>query len=257
MSPAIGMATVVFTILIGCEAWWSRKRALNLYDLRETLANFAIFAGLQLAKIGIIVWQTWVLDLFSPLAPFTLPARPGAVLLVFLVVDFLYYWQHRIMHEVRFFWCFHEVHHSSPWYNFSTSLRLNWFSGLVGIFFLLPAVLVGAPPPWIALALLINLVFQFFLHTRLIGDLGPLEGWVNTPSAHRVHHGRNPEYLDKNYGGVLMIWDRLFGTYVPESRPVQFGVTTGFHGHNPVTLVCGPFVRYARSIWACLRERVR
>jgi sterol desaturase/sphingolipid hydroxylase (fatty acid hydroxylase superfamily) len=170
-----------------------------------------------------------------------IPESTSTFLVAVVVMDFLYYWEHRIMHTVPFFWAFHEVHHSSPWFNLSTSYRLNIFDRLLGPIFLAPAVLLGFSPKMVVAAFAINLTYQFFLHTQYVGKLGLLEGLINTPSAHRVHHGKNRAYIDKNFGGVLMVWDRLFGTYQKELEPVRYGTTTGFVGHNPVRVMFNGF----------------
>ncbi|MDX2009222.1 MAG: sterol desaturase family protein [Myxococcaceae bacterium] len=176
-------------------------------------------------------------------------AEKNAVVFVvtFLATDLVYYVYHRAMHEVRALWCFHLVHYSSPWMNLTTAGRLNWLSPLISPFFYLPLVLVGLPAEFVVACTGLNLLFQYFLHTEAVGRVPLLEGIVNTPSAHRVHHASNEQYIDKNYGGVLMVWDRLFGTYAAEAGPLRYGVTTGFEGHNPLWLVFGGFVNFARG----------
>jgi len=151
------------------------------------------------------------------------------------------------MHEVSLLWIFHEVHHSSPWLNLTTAFRLNWFLGSFAFLFFLPAALLGLPIRDIGASLALNLLFQYFLHTQVIGSLRTLEGVINTPSAHRVHHACNRQYIDRNYGGVLMVWDRLFGSYQAESEPPVYGVTSGFHGHNPLRLVIQGGLDYFRG----------
>lgn len=231
---AIGLV-LLFLILL--EAFWARKNHLQIHDWKETAANFGVLVGTQISKALFLGWQLLVLTAVAPYQIMSWEPGLAAFLGTFLLVDFLYYWQHRIMHETKLFWAFHLVHHSGQKMNLTTSFRLNWLSPLIGSFFYIPAALLGAPATYILVAVALNLVFQFFLHTTAAGKLGWLEGMINTPSAHRVHHGSNPEYLDKNYGGVLMIWDRLFGTYVPETVPVQYGITTGAVGYNPFKLV--------------------
>jgi sterol desaturase/sphingolipid hydroxylase (fatty acid hydroxylase superfamily) len=133
------------------------------------------------------------------------------------------------------------------WMNFTTAYRINWFSALVSPAFFIPAALLGFPPIFIVLAFQINLLYQFFLHTEAVGKIPLLEGIIDTPSAHRVHHGSNPVYIDKNFGGILMIWDRIFGTYQPETEPVKYGITSGFAGHNPFKLIFQGFIDLAKG----------
>lgn len=141
----------------------------------------------------------------------------------FLGVDFCYYWVHRFAHEVAILWAAHQVHHSSEYYNLTTALRQSLTQQFTSWIFYLPLALV-APPAVFAVHIQLNLLYQFWIHTELINDLGPLEWIFNTPKHHRVHHGRNLYCIDKNYGGVLIIWDRLFGTFAPEKEKVVYGL---------------------------------
>ncbi|CAL8247632.1 unnamed protein product [Lota lota] len=143
--------------------------------------------------------------------------------LAFLAVDFGYYWVHRSAHEVAFIWAAHQVHHSSEYYNLSTALRQSLAQQFISWVFYLPMAL-AVPPSVFAVHIEFNLLYQFWIHTEVIKDLGPLEWILNTPSHHRVHHGRNLYCIDKNYGGVLIIWDRLFGTFAPEKDKVVYGL---------------------------------
>ena len=246
----VALASMV--VFIAFEVRWNRRGRHGVYNLRETLANVVIFIGSQVTKVLFLGWQVFWVDVFArwrffELEPTTLSGKVLLFGIAFIATDFAYYWMHRCMHENRFLWAFHLVHHSSPWMNLTTSYRLNWLSPVVAIFFYAPLGLFGFSADVIGAALIVNLLYQFWLHTESIGTLGVVEGWLNTPSAHRVHHGRNPEYLDTNYGGVLMVWDRLFGTYVEENAKVIYGVTTGFHGHHPVRLVFHGFVDLVRG----------
>ncbi|XP_013874469.1 alkylglycerol monooxygenase [Austrofundulus limnaeus] len=141
----------------------------------------------------------------------------------FLGVDFCYYWVHRFAHEVAFLWAAHQVHHSSEYYNLTTALRQSLTQPFTSWIFYLPIALV-VPPSIFAVHIQLNLLYQFWIHTELISDLGPLEWVFNTPKHHRVHHGRNHYCIDKNYGGILIIWDRLFGTFASESDKVIYGL---------------------------------
>ena len=153
----------------------------------------------------------------------------GSILLLFFSLEFFYYWYHRFSHTTRWFWNGHSPHHSPNQLNLSAAYRLGWFGRLTGsTLFFTPLVLLGFTPTVVLSALVLNLLYQFWLHADWFPRLGWLEGIFNTPSNHRVHHARNPEYLDANYGGVLVVFDRLFGTYIPERDdvPCDYGTVT-------------------------------
>lgn len=236
-----------FIFLIAAEIIWSIKKEKHVYHTKETLSNLVILLVNQLIKPLVVFWNYKVFSIVADFQIFPLSDSGWVYLLAIFFVDFLFYWQHRLSHEVKFLWTIHNVHHSSPWMNFTTAFRINWLGGFFSPIFYLPAILLGFSAEQVTLFLVINLVFQFLMHTEAIGKIPFLEGWINTPSAHRVHHGSNDLYLDKNYGGILLIWDRLFGTYQPESEKVIYGVTTGFQGHNPIKAVFGPIVRYFKG----------
>ncbi|RMG19042.1 MAG: sterol desaturase family protein [Bacteroidetes bacterium] len=240
-------ALAVLTTLLLIESLWAWRKKRQVYNLRESLANGFIFLGNQLLKPLKIAWSFWVFQWLEPFALFDIPQAGWGLAAAFVITDFLYYWQHRCSHEWRWLWTLHNVHHSSPWMNFSTAIRINWLTGFVSPLFFFPAILLGFTPLQVTLCLVLNLLYQLFLHTELVGRIPLIEGWLNTPSAHRVHHGSNARYIDKNYGGVLMLWDRLFGTYEREVEPVKYGVTTGFMGHNPIKLLFGPLWNYLRG----------
>jgi sterol desaturase/sphingolipid hydroxylase (fatty acid hydroxylase superfamily) len=249
-----GLSRSLALVIIGCmaalvaaEMLWSWRKHKRVYNAKETLANVVILIGFQIAKVALFGYQLYWSNLAFSIALFPLPQTPLVFGLTFLLADFIYYWHHRVMHTVNFFWAFHVVHHSSPWMNLTTSYRLNWLSGIFGVFFYLPLIIIGFPPVYVAASLALGLLYQFFLHTEAIGTLGFLEGILNTPSAHRVHHASNAQYIDKNYGGVLMIWDRMFGTYIQEQEKPVYGITTGFQGHNPLKLVFHGFADALRG----------
>jgi sterol desaturase/sphingolipid hydroxylase (fatty acid hydroxylase superfamily) len=183
------------------------------------------------------------------LTPLKMGSGPLAWVLLFFGDDFCYYWYHRIHHESRFFWASHVVHHSSQHYNLSTALRQPWVT-MTGTPFWAPLALLGFSPAMIVAAQSISLLYQYWIHTESIGRLGPLEWVLNTPSHHRVHHAANPQYLDKNYAGILIIWDRLLGTFAPEVERPVYGLTKNIHTFNPVRIA---FHEYA-SILKDLRR---
>jgi sterol desaturase/sphingolipid hydroxylase (fatty acid hydroxylase superfamily) len=177
-----------------------------------------------------------------------------AFVLCFVLDDLRFYVGHRIQHRSRWFWANHVVHHSSEYFNFSTALRQPWLGQLTGLIVLaVPLAFFGFHPAMIAFCASVNLVYQFFLHTEAIGRLPAwFEAVFNTPSHHRVHHARNPRYLDANYAGTLIVWDRMFGTFVPEldrDRP-EFGLVRNIDTFNPLTVALGEY-------WGILRDAVQ
>lgn len=245
-SYRIGAAGLLL-LLIVVEMVWSWRNDKKVYQVKETLTNLGIMAGFQLTKVLFTGYQLAILGWAYRYRLFDLEPSLGRLAGTFILVDFVYYWFHRASHVWKPLWAFHLIHHSSPWMNLTTSYRLNWFSALVTPFFYVPMALLGFPPLFIALSVGLNLLYQFFMHTEAVGKLGPLEGIIDTPSAHRVHHASNPAYIDKNFGGVLMMWDRLFGTYQPEAEKVRYGITSGFVSHNPFVLVFHGFIDLFRG----------
>jgi sterol desaturase/sphingolipid hydroxylase (fatty acid hydroxylase superfamily) len=174
-------------------------------------------------------------------------------LAVFIGQEFCYYWYHRSAHRIRWFWCTHAVHHSPNQLNLSAAYRFGWTGRLAGsTLFFVAAPLFGMPPQLLMMLLSLNLLYQFWIHATWIPRLGPLEWFLNTPSAHRVHHASNNEYLDGNYGGVLIIFDRLFGTYIAERRdtPCRFGLVHPMTTNNLLTI---EFTHW-RSLWNDLEK---
>jgi hypothetical protein len=168
----------------------------------------------------------------------------------FVAADFMYYWTHRLSHEINVLWAGHVVHHSSEEYNLAVALRQSSLHGLFTWVFYVPVALVGIPWEPFAVSYALNLIYQFWIHTREIRTLGPAaESVLNTPSHHRVHHGVNPEYQDKNYAGVFIIWDRLFGTFEPERAEPVYGITTPLATWNPVWANVHVFRDILRDAW--------
>lgn len=156
-------------------------------------------------------------------------------IVAFVVYDFCYYWKHRFGHEWRIMWASHVAHHQSEEFNLSTALRQTG-TDYIGFVFYIPMFLIGVPPAAVVTVGSLNLIYQFWVHTEHVRRIGPLEWVLVSPSNHRVHHARNPEYLDKNYGGVFIVWDRMFGTFKDERPdvPCEYGITTGLHSWNPI-----------------------
>jgi sterol desaturase/sphingolipid hydroxylase (fatty acid hydroxylase superfamily) len=175
-------------------------------------------------------------------------SRRGKLLTAMVLWDLLYYWEHRLMHEVRLLWAHHVSHHSSERYNLSTALRQPWSPFLV-VWVFAPMPLLGYPFATTRKAGQLNLLYQYWIHTEAVDRLHPwFEKIFNTPSHHRVHHGANRQYLDKNYGGILIVWDKLFGTFEPEVRRIKYGLTKNIRTYNPIKVGYHEFVDIARDV---------
>jgi alkylglycerol monooxygenase len=230
----ITLSIPIFFLLIGIELLFGYLKKEKLYRFNDALTNINLGIGSQVVGImtkGFLflgylylyenrvytfenTWLTWVF--------------------LFLGVDFFYYWFHRASHEVNALWAAHIVHHQSEDYNLSVALRQSWFQGWFSWAFYLPLALVGFDPVIFAVIVSFNTLYQFWIHTTTIKTLGPLEWVFNTPSHHRVHHGSNPKYIDRNHAGSLIIWDRMFGTFQKEEEEVVFGITSPLNSWNPV-----------------------
>jgi sterol desaturase/sphingolipid hydroxylase (fatty acid hydroxylase superfamily) len=237
---------IIFS-LITAEIIWSWRADKKAYGVKDTFANLSIFIGFQFSKYIFAGYQIALYSFFSGFKLWNFSENALVFVATFIGVDFCYYWFHRASHKVKFFWAFHLVHHSSQYYNLTVSYRLNWLGTLISPLFFIPLALIGLPLDFIIISYTFNLVYQFFLHTESIGKLGILEHIIDTPSSHRVHHGSNERYIDKNFGGVLIIWDKLFGTYEPEVEDVKYGVTSGFAGYNPFVLIFKGFYDLLRN----------
>lgn len=203
-------------------------------DLKESIANLSSNILGRGVKIFISSgFLLFVLNLTSKVAFFKIPLNVWTIVGTVFLTDFIYYWKHRLSHEIRLLWAFHSVHHSSYQYNLTTALRLPWFGYFLDSLFYVPFVLIGFDPLALVMGKAIVLIAQYPIHTQSIGKFPLLDKFLNTPSNHRVHHGVNPQYIDKNHGGVLMIWDRTFGTYQKEVEPVKYGLTTPIESYNP------------------------
>ena len=221
--------------------------------LREVLANFSLGAGYYVS--GALMNLLFVAALFSVVWEhrlFTIPLNLATVILAFFAQEFCYYWYHRSAHRIRWFWTQHVSHHTGEIMNMSTAARQSILNGIVGTWmFYVPAVLIGFSPELMLGLLGANLAFQWFVHTEAIPKLHPwIEWWINTPSNHRVHHGRNLQYVDKNYGGVIMLYDHLFGTYEPEHEKVEYGTPRQIKSHNWLVLNLHEFVDMLRDVMA-------
>lgn len=238
MSAIIYFSIPVFIISMLIEWGWSRRRALEIYELRDTAANLTMGLGnvfiAALCKTFTFIPFFW---LYENHRLFEIPATAWwAWVLLLVLEDFFYYWFHRAHHEVRFMWAAHVNHHSSERFNLAVALRQSWTTPLTGFVFWLPLALIGFHPLMILTQQAVSLLYQFFIHAQGVPKLGPLEWVMNTPSHHRVHHGSNRRYLDRNYGGIFIIWDRLFGSFEPETEPVRYGLVGNIKTFNPLRI---------------------
>jgi sterol desaturase/sphingolipid hydroxylase (fatty acid hydroxylase superfamily) len=250
MAEVLYYAIPFFVLLLALE-WASFRHAryhghddgdLVGFEARDTRTSLTM--GLGNVTIN-AVWKFAVVATYAALyelTPLRIPSDAvWAWVLLFFLDDLAYYWFHRISHESRVFWASHVVHHSSEHYNLSTALRQTWVP-MTYFPFWLPLPLLGFEPWMVLLAQSWSLIYQFGLHTERIRKLPrPLEGVLNTPSHHRVHHGSNEVYLDKNYAGILIIWDKLFGSFTPEAERVRYGLTTNIRTFKPLKVAFGEY----------------
>jgi sterol desaturase/sphingolipid hydroxylase (fatty acid hydroxylase superfamily) len=229
----------------------ARRQARGLeagrgFTPRDTAASLAMGVGSILFTLLQRGWGFALYVLVYQARLFELETTWAVVAIAVVAEDFCYYWFHRMSHEVRILWAGHVNHHSSTHYNLSTALRQPWTTFAAPLFYL-PLALAGFDPLLIVTVHSINLIYQFWIHTELIDRLGPLEWVMNTPSHHRVHHGRNVRYLDRNHAGIFIVWDRLFGTFQAETERVDFGLTKNIHSHNPLWIAFHEWVAMFRD----------
>ena len=246
------LAVPGFIALVLMEMVWAWRKRPDAYEPRDTLTSLAFGLGSTVAGLlsggvflALFIWL-WQFRLFD------VPWTWWAFVLCFVLDDLKYYWVHRFGHRVRWFWASHVNHHSSQHYNLSTALRQTWTGFLtLGFAFALPLVLLGFHPVMIAICGGFNLIYQFWIHTEAIDRMPRwFEAVMNTPSHHRVHHGRNPGYIDRNYGGTLIVWDRLFGTFVDENAqdPPEYGITRPVRSNNLIVLWTHEYVDLFRDM---------
>lgn len=230
----IALSIPVFFLLIGIELIVGFLRKEKLYRFNDALTNINLGTGQQI--VGLMMKSVLFLGYLYLYENriFTFENSILTWVLLFLGVDFFYYWFHRMSHEINALWAAHIVHHQSEDYNLSVALRQSWFQGWFSWMFYLPLAVLGFDPIMFATVNSFNTLYQFWIHTTTIKSLGPLEWIFNTPSHHRVHHGSNPKYIDKNHAGSLIIWDRIFGTFQKEEEQVIYGITKPLNSWNPV-----------------------
>jgi sterol desaturase/sphingolipid hydroxylase (fatty acid hydroxylase superfamily) len=249
MPNLIHLAIPGFLLLVLMEAIAGAVMRRDLYQTKDTTASLTMGVGNVIIGLGAKAMVLGIFTFVHKFAIFKIGYTWWAWVLVFFADDFTYYWFHRTSHECRLFWASHVVHHSSQRYNLGTALRQTWTGPLMSWIFWLWMPIVGFPPVMVLTMQAISLLYQFWIHTELVRHMGPLEAVLNTPSHHRVHHGTNHEYLDRNHAGILIIWDRLFGTFEPEGARVVYGLTRNINSYNPV--------RIAFHEWMDIRYDVR
>jgi alkylglycerol monooxygenase len=262
--PYVTYAVPVFFLLIGVElvvAHRERKQCYRLHDsisdlscgITEQIVGIFLKGLLFAGYLGTYSYATRHGINLVDVSNYSAGAKWLAALLLFLGVDCAYYWFHRIAHEYNAPWAGHVVHHSSEDYNLAVALRQGTFQGAFSWVFYLPLALVGFPPAWFLAMASFDTLYQFWIHTRTIGKLGPFEWVLNTPSHHRVHHARNPKYLDRNYAGTLIIWDRMFGTFQAEEEEPVYGLTKPLDSWNPLWANWHVWHELVRDAWLAPR----
>jgi sterol desaturase/sphingolipid hydroxylase (fatty acid hydroxylase superfamily) len=242
---AIALAVPLFFIGIGIELAVARRRRLAAYAFADSIGSLACGIGQQalavLAVDGVKIGAYALIH--AHLRVTTIAPSWWSWLVLLFAVDLGYWLYHWASHRVNFFWATHSVHHQSEEYNLSTALRQSWFSSLTSWIFYAPIAIAGFPTAMFVAMTTINTLYQFWIHTRLVGRLGVLEWFLNTPSHHRVHHGTDPRYLDKNYAGIFIIWDKLFGTFTPERGEPVYGTVKPLASWNALWANLEPFER--------------
>jgi sterol desaturase/sphingolipid hydroxylase (fatty acid hydroxylase superfamily) len=231
----IALSIPVFFLLIALELIYDVSTKKQLFRLNDSLANISCGIGQQVTgiffKTGIFFSYQY---LHTHYAFFQIPNNLFTWILLFIGVDFCYYWFHRLSHEINFILAAHVVHHQSEDYNLTVALRQSWFQGLFSWVFYIPLAIIGFSPVAMLMLMSFNTLYQFWIHTQTIKNIGWFEYIFNTLSHHRVHHGSNNKYIDKNHAGTLIIWDKLFGTFQKEEEEVVYGITTPLQSFNPI-----------------------
>jgi len=231
----IAVASPVFFVLVFVEWWLLRRRAEPVYRLHDSIADLSCGVGEQVCQVFTYVLELWLYTtIYTHFRFHTFSiSSVGAWVALVLLLDVAYYWFHRASHRVNFLWAVHSVHHQSEEYNFTVALRQGWIEPLMIAPFHIPLALMGFPPEMFFVGFTAHTLWQFWPHTRGIGPLG-IDAYLNSPANHRCHHAVNPEYIDKNYSGMLIVWDRLFGTWAREKDEPVFGTVKPLASFNPL-----------------------
>lgn len=259
MHRLVVLVVPVFALLMACEFAWGWFKHRNTYRFSDTLGSLsqgllsqALAVCTQLFQIGLYAMVYPVVAIWT--RPAFWDSAIGWIVAV-LLFDFCDYWLHRAGHESAVFWAAHSVHHQSQQFNFSTALRQESMVAFLGWAFYLPMAVVGVPPEQFGIAGLIVLVYQFWIHTEHIGKLGWFDRVFSSPSNHRVHHAVNDGYVDRNYGGMLVVWDRMFGTFAEENDPPVYGTRKALASFDPLRAILGPYAPLVRDSWHTRRWR--
>lgn len=231
----IVLAIPFFFLLMGLEYLIARKTQRKIYKADDFCSNINCGILEQLVTLplkGLLIWAYQFLYQYHALINIS-GQSVLAWILLWLGIDFLYYWYHRAAHRISLLWAGHAVHHQSEYFNLSVALRQGILQTLTSWVFYLPLALIGFPTWMFLLMSTLNTLYQFWIHTSLIEDLGWFESIFNTPAHHRVHHGKNQAYLDKNFAGSLIIWDKLFGSFAKKDEPIEYGTTEPLRSNNP------------------------
>ena len=249
-----GVFLALMFILLEYGALRLRRQDI-VYDWKDSASSFAIYVFNSLLVPLTLLWQFGLLRLLEPYALFRINDGLIPFVVTFIAAEGAYYWYHRLSHEIPLLWAVHHIHHSARTLNLSIAFRLHTLGRFVLPVVYMPMVLVGFKPEYVLGALVLSLIYQFFIHTQLVGRLWILEcSGLNTPSLHRVHHGTNDWCIDRNYAGVLIFWDQIFGTFQREIGPIAYGVTTGHYSYNPVKIMLGPLRDWWKGELARERE---
>ena len=231
----IVLSIPIFFLLIGIEVLIQQFSKKKLYRFNDALTNISCGVTQQVSGVFLKLFGIGLYVLvYEYLRIWEIPSNWFTLIILFVATDFAYYWAHRMSHEINLFWSGHVVHHQSEDYNLSVALRQSSFQVIWTAAFYFPLAVIGFRPLDFALMAALTTLYQFWIHTELIGKLGFLEYFMVTPSHHRVHHGRNPKYIDKNHGGTFIVWDMMFGTYQVEEETPTYGITTPVNSWNPV-----------------------
>ncbi len=257
------LAVPAFVLLVLAEIFYGWKTGRARFEGKDTMTSLIMGLGSTvsgaLTAALAIGFSYWV---WANFALFDLGAAWWVFVLAFVLDDLAYYWIHRMGHRMRWMWAAHVIHHSSQHYNLSTALRQTWTGQFTpGILFKMPIFLLGVEPAIVFFCAGINLIYQFWIHTEAIDKMPRwFEYLFNTPSHHRVHHANNPRYLDANYAGVFMVWDRMFGSFIPEEKtePCRYGLVTDLGTFNPLRVALHEWVGIFKDIWhaATWRDRM-
>jgi alkylglycerol monooxygenase len=265
MSKIIVFAFPVFLAAMAFEMWWDRRKrsaaasARSSYALSDTLNSLSLgllsqVVGVLAKFIGIAAYA-WVFERIALFPDADIWSRWYGWLGALLLYDLCYYWLHRAGHEVAVFWAAHVVHHQSQEYNLSTALRQTSSGGLLGWIFYLPLALLGVPPLLFGIVALVDLLYQFWVHTEHVGKLGWFDRVFCSPSNHRVHHAVNEGYVDRNYGGILVVWDRMFGTFEEEHEPCVYGTRAPLNSWDPLWANLEVYAGLVATAWRTPRWR--